>query len=235
LNRVAVTLAMTVSLAARAASAQDDDTRRERAKQLYDEGVKRYGHHEYDLAIDAFKSSYTLSGRANLLFNIAVAYDEWSGHCEDARDFYRRYLRAKPEATDRGDVDTRLARIEQICPSAPVAPVVVTPVVTPVLTPSPLSVPRRKLNAAPLVIATLGFVVAAGGAVTLGATAVKYGELTNAAPVPPAAWQAWQAASYVSYALLAAGGVVLASGLFWFAVHPAIGTSGAGVVVGAAF
>ena len=228
-----VALVMVVGLA-RVANAQDDDARHERAKELYDEGAKHYEHHEYELAVDAFKSAYALSGQTNLLFNIAVAYEEWSGHCDDASAFYQRYLLLKPKATDRADVETRLARMEQICPSPP-APTVSTamPVTPP--PPPPMPRPRRKLNAAPLVIAAAGFVVAAGGAVTLGATALKYGDLTKTCPCVPSAWQGWQAAGYASYALLALGGVALASGVLWFAVHPAVGVAGATVVVGGTF
>ena len=231
MKRFALALAL-FSLVATAASAQDEDARRERARQLYDEGAKRFEQHQYELAVDAFKSAYALSGRTNLLFNIAVAYEEWSGHCDDAREFYERYLRLKPDATDRGDVETRLARIQQICPSAPVAPVVTTvvPVAPP---PPPPPVSRRKLNVTPLIVAALGLVVAGGGAVTRGITAVKYGDLTQVCPCAPSAWQGWQVAEYASYVMLAVGGVALASGLTWIVVHPTI--AGASVVVGGAF
>jgi tetratricopeptide (TPR) repeat protein len=235
LNRTSIALAMVAALVPRAARAQDDD-RRERARELYDEGAKHYEHHEYELAIDAFKSAYALSGRTNLLFNIAVAYEEWSGHCDDASDFYRRYLRLKPEAIDRADVETRLARMELICPSPHPPVTVVVPVTPPPpISPPPAQPPKRKLNAPPLIIATVGFVVAGSGAVTLGATADKYADLTKTCPCAPSTWQGWQAAEYVSYALLAVGSVALASGLLWFAVHPGVGAPGAAVVVGGAF
>jgi tetratricopeptide (TPR) repeat protein len=239
LKRHWVAFVIAASLVAKAAGAQDDDARRERARQLYDAAAKHYEHHEYELAIDAFKSAYALSGRANLLFNIAVAYEEWSGHCDDAREFYRRYLALKPDATDRGNVERRLARIELICPSTPTVTVTPVPTITPPPQPPPaLPPPKRRLNAAPLVIATVGFVVAGGGAVTLGVTALKYADFTKtcsfSSPCPPSAWQGWQAAEYVSYALLAVGGVALASGLLWFAVHPGV-SGGATVVVGGTF
>ncbi len=224
-------MAVIVILPAWTARAQDDDPRYARARSLYDEGAAHYTHHEYELAIDAFKSAYALSGKSNLLYNIALAYEEWSGHCADAREFYNRYLRLKPDASDRPDVEARLARTDQICPSVPI--VSATNIVT-APPPAPHK-PTRSRNAVALIVAGSGFVIAAGGGVTLAVAGAKYGEIRQTCPCPPAVWQPWQTATYVSYALIAAGGVALASGLLWFAAHPIVGANGGGVVVGGAF
>ncbi len=83
------------------------------AEALYREGSKHYDLREYADAIDAFKRAYALVPEPTFLFDIAQAYRQLHD-CDNALAFYRNYLRAKPDADDRAQVD-KLAAESQTC------------------------------------------------------------------------------------------------------------------------
>jgi len=207
-------LAAIMTLAAWA-RADDDDARQQRARELYEEGAAHYQAHEYEAAVEAFKSAYAIAGRASLLFNVALAYEEWGSHCPEAKEFYAKYLELKPDAKDRDDIEKRLTRLRALCPSktetTPAAPDRTPP------PPAPESPPptHHRLHAAPLGIAAAGLGVGVAGAVMYGAAAAK-----PQCPCPPSSYQGWEAITDVSYVLMAIGGAAIVTGGLWFAIHP---------------
>src|SRR5262245_13292871 len=87
------------------------------AKRLYEEGLKHYNLGEYDSAIAKFKSAYAISSAVGLLFNIAQSYrlkKDW----EQASTFYLTYLRLKPDAPNRSDVEQRIAEMQKMIEEA---------------------------------------------------------------------------------------------------------------------
>ena len=93
------------------ATAFGDSATETRARALHAQGVRHYNLAEYDLAIEVFKQAYALTPFPGLLFNIAQAYRH-QGECGRALEFYRSYLRQKPTAADRAEVERHLREME---------------------------------------------------------------------------------------------------------------------------
>lgn len=65
-------------------------------------GVAMFRRHRYDAALRAFTAAYRFAQLPEVIYNLAVA-SEHTGHTQDAIDYYREYLRARP--TDPGRVE----------------------------------------------------------------------------------------------------------------------------------
>ena len=119
------TIAMSVVLAVAASAAaqpkppdavpppKTDEQSKAEAKRLYDEGLKHYNLGEYDAAITKFKAAYAISSAVGLLFNIAQSYRLKKDY-EQASNFYLTYLRLKPDAPNRGDVEQRIDEMAKL-------------------------------------------------------------------------------------------------------------------------
>lgn len=90
-----------------------EDANKAKAKELYEKGNTHYNLGEYDLAVAAFKESYALSQAPGLLFNIAQSYRLKKDY-EQASHFYETYLRLKPDASNRPDVEARIAEMKKM-------------------------------------------------------------------------------------------------------------------------
>jgi tetratricopeptide (TPR) repeat protein len=110
-------LALSWSAVARADRAADE----KQARALHAEGVRRYNLAEYDKAIDAFRRAYELAQFPGLLFNIAQAYRQ-QRDCGQALEFYRSYIRQKPDASDRAQVDALVVEMEACLAASQSAP-----------------------------------------------------------------------------------------------------------------
>jgi hypothetical protein len=86
-------LAIVLVVLACAVPARADDL--EKAKALYDDGLRHYNVADYNAAIAAWKQAYVLSKRPLLLFNIGQAY-RLAGDCPQALAFYENYRREEP-------------------------------------------------------------------------------------------------------------------------------------------
>jgi tetratricopeptide (TPR) repeat protein len=92
---------------------QTDEQKRAEAKALYDKGINHYNLGEFDPAIAAFRQAYGISSAPGLLFNIAQAFRLKKDY-EQASYFYTTYLRLKPDATNRADVEARIAEMKTL-------------------------------------------------------------------------------------------------------------------------
>lgn len=90
-----------------------EDDKKAKAKALYEKGLGHYNLGEFDAAVASFKEAYALSSAPGLLFNIAQSFRLKKDY-EQATYFYTTYLRLKPDAPNRADVEARLADIEKL-------------------------------------------------------------------------------------------------------------------------
>ncbi len=110
--RLAVVVLALVVCAPTVRAAGDADKLQE-AKDHYDRGMAHYELGEFGAAVEEFKAAYALSQAPGLLFNLAQA-SRLNKDYEQALHFYRTYLRVRPDAANRDDVEKRIAELEPI-------------------------------------------------------------------------------------------------------------------------
>ena len=93
----------------RPALAADD---RASAKAAYDEGMRHYNLGDYATAREKFRAAYLAFADPAFLFNIAQA-SRMMGDWDEALRAYRAYLRAKPGASNREEVEVFIEEAER--------------------------------------------------------------------------------------------------------------------------
>ncbi len=83
----------------------------EEARSLFEAGRTAFSHGRFDDALEHFTRAHELSGRHELIFNIAVCLDRLRRDAEAAAAF-RSYLDEMPDAENRGEVEGRIAQLE---------------------------------------------------------------------------------------------------------------------------
>lgn len=96
-----------------AASAEAQSERDAEARGLFDAGESAYDAGRFADAERYFRESYELSGRAELLYNLALSAEQ-ARHDQAAIDAYRAFLEALPSSTRAPRARTRLAALEQM-------------------------------------------------------------------------------------------------------------------------
>jgi len=96
-----------------AARAESDVETRQQAKEHYEMATRFYDVGKYGEAINEYEQAYLLIEDAALLFNIGQAYRLWDKP-EDAMRAYKNYLRRRPEASNRTDVERKIADLEKV-------------------------------------------------------------------------------------------------------------------------
>jgi tetratricopeptide (TPR) repeat protein len=103
------TFCLLLSIAAAPARAQSVD----QARTHYDAGRSYYEQLRYEDAAREFQEAYRLSGRSHLLKNVAVSHQHAEAWAE-AISAFERYLEESPDAEDRAEIETRLARLREL-------------------------------------------------------------------------------------------------------------------------
>lgn len=80
------------------------------ARRLYSEAEQAFAAGDYRKAIDLFRQADKQVPRAELEYNIALAY-EAMGDKPSALEAYRSYLRRSPASSDRSEVEANVARL----------------------------------------------------------------------------------------------------------------------------
>jgi tetratricopeptide (TPR) repeat protein len=88
-------------------SAGDDEAR---AREAYAAAEEHFAAGRYREALQGFSEAYEMSGRADLLYNLAVCHERL-GDAGRAAAHYRRYLEEKPDAEDAEQVRARLEKL----------------------------------------------------------------------------------------------------------------------------
>ena len=139
-SRIACVAALSIALVATSAwSAEDEQAR---AREFYREGVRRYAVADYDLALAAFKSAWLTFESPAFLYNIAQCHREL-GHINEELHFLEMYAQLSPEASDRADVEKRIAELRALprTPPATAPPLVAPPASKPIEPPPPTTTP----------------------------------------------------------------------------------------------
>lgn len=84
----------------------------EQAMQAYKRGTDNYNHAQYEAALADFKEAASLYASPDFQYNIGLCYEKL-GKLDEAIRAFATYLRAKPDAADRPNVENRIKELEQ--------------------------------------------------------------------------------------------------------------------------
>ncbi|MDQ3036344.1 MAG: tetratricopeptide repeat protein [Myxococcota bacterium] len=88
------------------------DEMTQEARTFFERGVAMFRRRRYDAALQAFTAAYNFARLPEVIYNLAVA-SERTGHTQDAIDYYREYLRARPDGPDRAYVERRVTQLRE--------------------------------------------------------------------------------------------------------------------------
>ncbi len=118
------------------------------AKELFADATKYYNLGDFKRAAELYRKVYEIKPDAVLLFNIAQSY-RLSEDGKQALFFYKSYLRAKPNAGNRAEVEKRIEELSKAQPTAPSGPPPVVPVAPARVEPPPSARPTVVTPPAP--------------------------------------------------------------------------------------
>ncbi len=107
--------ALALALTTTAAQAEVSKADVAKADDIAKTAKSHYNLAEYDDAITAYKDAYRINPKSSYLYNIAQAYRQ-KGDCAASTTFYKNYLRAEPEASDRAKVEGWIEEMKT-CPA----------------------------------------------------------------------------------------------------------------------
>jgi tetratricopeptide (TPR) repeat protein len=111
LRRFALALSF-LFLFTRQAEASDADAANPAARQRYQRAAQAYSEGRFKDAIDIFLDAARMAPNPAFSYNIALAYEQL-GDAPNALRWFREYLRAKPDAPDRAEIEPRMAVAEK--------------------------------------------------------------------------------------------------------------------------
>jgi hypothetical protein len=220
---VAILSVASVAAHADAAAGVASPTDRAAAQQFYDEGTKHYDLGEWDLAITAFKQAYERMPDPLFLFDIAQSQRR-AGHCREALDAYKAFVRDAPEAENRPKAEKFITQMDEcVRRDSAVAVVVHAPA------PAPRAPRLRGLHVAGITAAAGGLLLGVGGGVfswRANDAASKVEALCRTACVASAVAELdarGKASDRDAEILYAAGGAAIVAGaamFLWAEAHP---------------
>lgn len=80
------------------------------ARTFFLRGVTMFNGHHYQAAMEAFTAAMRFAPLPEIFYNMAVTAERL-GALRDAMDYYREYLRVRPNAPDRGHIESEIARL----------------------------------------------------------------------------------------------------------------------------
>jgi tetratricopeptide (TPR) repeat protein len=215
MRTIVLVASLVVSAPALAQNASDHDL----AVALFNHSDLAYKHGDFRGAVSDLEKAYSLEHEPILLYNLGRAY-EGLGDLKRAIDAFDRYLKAKPDAEDRGAIEARLAmfRQELQLQEQPKVTIVVPP------PPPPPAPHRRALGAGAIVVTSIGVagVVAGGvlGALALGDNSSQNSSQTSQLDAQSAHNTGASLATGANIAFIA-GGVIALAGVIWLIVDRA--------------
>lgn len=80
------------------------------AQRFFERGVAMFRRRRYDAALAAFTAAYRFAPLPEVIYNLAIA-SERTEHYGDAVDYYREYLRARPDDPDRPSIERTIREL----------------------------------------------------------------------------------------------------------------------------
>ena len=111
--RFAIAAALLCCAAGAARARPPEDPKIAEARLHYESGLARFNLKEYKPAIEEFEAAYRLKPDPVFLYNLGQAY-RLADDPEQALHFYRAYLRERPAAANRHDVEERVTQLEGV-------------------------------------------------------------------------------------------------------------------------
>jgi hypothetical protein len=184
------------------AFAQD---REAEARALFQAAELAYHDGRFEDAELRFRQSYELSGRSDLLHNIAVSAER-ARHDQAAVEAYRAYLDAQPHTPRRARVEARISALNASIEAAARHDAVVQ---APPVERAPPEVPEESL--APWLVLGASVVVAIAGVILIGAAAADVAAIDGAQV--GSMWRDYEARYARTEAMSITGAVIVAAGL----------------------
>ncbi len=143
-----------------------DDANLARAMEAFQRGSENYNKAKYDVALRDFLEAASLYASPDFQYNIGLCYEKLNKP-EEAIAAFETYLKTKPDAPDRANVEDRVARLKQMVESGVKDDGKKDP---------PPGKPEKSKAARPMlitgdVLTGVGIVVAVGGGVGFGVSA----------------------------------------------------------------
>lgn len=87
------------------------DEIRAEAQRMFERGLVMYRRGEYEAALQAFTEAYRFARLPDIVYNLARTCERMDKK-RDAVDYYREYLRRRPDAPDRAEVEAAIRTLE---------------------------------------------------------------------------------------------------------------------------
>lgn len=88
------------------------DEMTQEARTFFERGVAMFRRRRFDAALQAFTAAYNFARLPEVVYNLAVA-SERTNQRQDAVDYYREYLRMRPDGADRAHVERRITALRE--------------------------------------------------------------------------------------------------------------------------
>jgi tetratricopeptide (TPR) repeat protein len=177
---------------------------------------------DYATALPLFQRAYQLTRNPAMLYNIGATL-EALGRSAEAATAFRRYVAAVPDAPNRGDVESRAARLERAASAAPQrpAPASTTPALASSAPPHAVESVTPARPVWPFVVLGLGVAIGVSGGVTLALTpdpgaTMRANETDYLRAADAATTQEW-----VGGVLVGVGAAATIAGIIGLALRPA--------------
>ena len=82
------------------------------AKRFFDRGLTLYGRGKYEAARRAFTAAQRFTSIPEVYYNLAITSQRLAKEA-DAIDYYRAYLRGRPDALDKSQIQRRIRRLRE--------------------------------------------------------------------------------------------------------------------------
>lgn len=82
------------------------------ARAFFERGVALFRRRQYGAAMEAFIAAYRFAPLPEVVYNLAVTAERL-GSRQDARDYYREYIRMRPDGPERGQIEREIERLRQ--------------------------------------------------------------------------------------------------------------------------